>query len=81
MKFSGILKHAIAVSKDNRVFDIGENVNGQLCLSKKTRSVKKFTEVSSLASLKIVEAYAGCYHSLFKTVEGKILIIFMVNFY
>lgn len=37
---SGILKHAIAVSKDNRVFVIGENVNGQLCLSKKTRCVK-----------------------------------------
>ena len=69
---SGVLKHAIAVSRDNRVFVIGENKDGQLGFGQKSTGVRKFTENLSLVGLNIVEAYAGSYHSLFKTVNGKI---------
>lgn len=71
---SGICCHCFAVSKDGKVFVYGKDYNndGRLGLSKK-RSSDKFIEIKSLRKYKICAAYAGVYHSLFQTQEGKLL--------
>lgn len=73
VSISGINNHCIAVTKKGEVFVYGRNYNGRLGLGKGKMGVAKFTEVSSLRSRKIKTAYGGYYHSLFQTVEGKIL--------
>ena len=72
INISGFQDHCIAISKDNRVFVIGSNSDGQLGFDKKIKDVKKFTENEFFKDLKIVEAFAGSYHSLFKTSNGEI---------
>ncbi|WP_334089870.1 RCC1 domain-containing protein, partial [Helicobacter typhlonius] len=70
---SGKYKHFLAVSREGRVFGRGSNSRGELGLGQQTSSISSFTEISSLKGHKIRAAYAGCYHSLFETREGKIL--------
>lgn len=63
----------MAVTKDGRVFGRGSNSNGQLAIGKHSKSAKEFTEISSLKGYKIGAAYAGYNHSLFQTVDGKVV--------
>lgn len=70
---SGSLFHCFAVCKNGRVFGRGMNDCGQLGFEKSVKSVKKFTPIDSLKKQKIASAACGCSHSLFVTVEGKIL--------
>lgn len=70
---SGISSHCLAVNKEGHVFGCGHNVCSQLCLRKRTGSILSFTKISSLRGYKIRAAYAGHWHSLFKTSESKIL--------
>lgn len=46
---------------------------GKLCLSKRSEYFKKFTKILQLKKYKIVCCYAGFSHSLFQTVDGRIL--------
>ena len=69
---SGTSNHCIAVTKEGRVFACSSNEYGQLGLYTKGKFVKEFTEISSLKGYEIQEAYAGHYHSLFMTRDGKI---------
>lgn len=70
---SGFFYHCFAISEDNRIFGIGSNKDGRLCLGENIESVKIFTEISLLSKYKIKNVYAGLDHSLFQTVDGKIL--------
>lgn len=70
---AGTFLHCFAVCKDGRVFGIGNNWKCKLAMSKETKNVSKFTIVESLKKYKIVAAFAGYDHSLFKTSDGKIL--------
>ena len=69
---SGTYKHCLAVSKGGLVFGRGSNECGRLGLGKGTREVSSFTEIPSLRGHEIKSAYAGCGHSLFVTLKGKI---------
>ena len=70
---SGSYTHCLAVSSEGRVFGRGSNGNGELGVGKGRSDVPSFTEISSLSGHKIRAAYAGCYHSLFETCEGRVL--------
>lgn len=70
---SGIRGHCLAVCDDGRVFGYGTNSNLRLGFDKRKSKIDSFTVIKSLAPNKIVAAYAGGFHSLFKTSEGKIL--------
>lgn len=70
---SGTKDHSFVVTKEGSVFGRGSNEYGQLGLGKEVKSVSSFTEISSLDGYRIREAYAGYHHSLFVTIEGKIL--------
>ena len=70
---SGTNQYFLAVNKEGRVFGRGFNDYGQLGLGQKTKKVLTFTEISSLNKYKIRAAYAGDWHSLFETYEGKII--------
>ena len=70
---SGTVDHFLAVSKEGRVFGRGSNDYGQLGLGEGTGQISTFTLISSLERFVIRAAYAGFCHSLFETVEGKIL--------
>lgn len=70
---SGSDESLFAVIEDGRVFGIGNNRFGQLGLGDKQFFYDQFTEIESLRKYKIIEAYAGNCHSLFRTEEGKIL--------
>lgn len=69
---SGTFHHCFAVSKDGKVYGRGNNAYCILGISKKTAKTDKFKEIKSLSTHKIVEAYAGYSHSLFKTKKGKL---------
>lgn len=71
---SGIREHCIAVTCDGRVFGYGSNNCGRLGLGHSVDKVVKFTEISSLNEYKIVAAYAGSYHSIYQTQEGKLFV-------
>lgn len=70
---SGTWFHCLAVSKDGEVFGQGENYCGQLGFEKDICEVNKFKKIESLNNYKIKAAYAGGTHSLFQTIDGKIL--------
>lgn len=70
---SGTHKHCIAVSIDGRVFVRGSNSNGQLRLEKGAVDSQQFVQIVSLSRYEISSAYAGGFHSLFVTREGKVL--------
>lgn len=70
---SGTESHALAVTRDGRVFGCGSNEHGKLGFNKKRENVYYFTEIHALKRIKISAAYAGANHSLFMTQEGKIL--------
>lgn len=70
---SGINEHCLAVSKDGKVFCRGYNNFGQLGLGKDIQKLTEFKEIQSLSKYKIVAAYAGSFHSLFQTEDGRIL--------
>lgn len=70
---SGICNHCLAVCDDGRVFGYGKNSGLRLGFDERIRKIDSFTVIKSLAPNKIVAAYAGGWHSLFKTSEGKIL--------
>lgn len=69
--------HCFVVNDKGKVLGIGNNSYSILGFPKKVKKVDKFTEVKSLKKFKIVEAYAGFSHSLFKTNDGKIISIGM----
>lgn len=73
INISGTIGHGFAVSRDGRVYGLGSNYEGQLGIGQTIKSVEHFTEIVSLNQYRIVSAYAGFYHSLFQTLEGKIL--------
>lgn len=72
-ELSCISDHCLSVSKDGRVFVLGSNNMGSLCLCKKDDNVREFTEIFSLKKYFITTAYAGLHHSFFQTTDGKIL--------
>lgn len=73
INISGLYDHCFAVSKEGRVFGRGSNNSGQLGISKETKEVSKFSEISSLKKYRIKAAYAGVISSLFQTYKGKVL--------
>ena len=70
---SGSCEHCLAVSSEGRVFGCGSNNCGQLGFEIRRSEVPSFTQIFSLSGHKIRAAYAGCFHSLFETHEGKVL--------
>ena len=70
---SGTREHFFAVSKNGRVFGRGSNEFGRLGLGEGINSCLLFTEISALRKYEIKAAYAGCWHSLFETTDGKVL--------
>lgn len=69
---SGIHKHCFAVSKEGKVFVCGDNKFGRLGIGLDKTEAVKFTEVTELSKFIITFAYAGVFHSLFLTNEGKL---------
>lgn len=63
---TGTSEHCFAVLNDGRVFGYGYNNYCKLGLSN-VSSVSRFTEIDSLKKHKIVSAFAGSNHSIFKT--------------
>lgn len=72
-QISGIYDHCFAVSTDGRVFGRGHNESCRLGIGKHRENFKKFILISTLSKYKIRSAYAGIYHSIFQTYDGKIL--------
>ena len=70
---SGSCDHCLAVSSEGRVFGRGSNSHGQLGFEQGRSEVPSFTVISSLSGHEVRAAYAGFYHSLFETREGKVL--------
>ncbi|KAK8843106.1 hypothetical protein M9Y10_025297 [Tritrichomonas musculus] len=72
---SGTHNHCFAVCSEGEVFVYGSDMLlcGALCLGKGVRKTDKFTKVASLEKYKITGAYAGSFHSLFRTEDGKVL--------
>ena len=70
---SGSYDHCQTVSSEGRVFGRGSNCFGQLGFEQGRSEVPSYTVISSLPGQKIKAAFAGCYHSLFETREGKVL--------
>lgn len=70
---SGTHDHCFAVTSDGKVFGKGSNSNGKLGIGKRTKQIDSFIEIKTLNDRKIKSTYAGQYHSLFITKEGKIL--------
>lgn len=73
VSLSGTYSHILLVSKEGHVFGRGSNNYGQLGLGKEKEKSTSFIKISSLIQYEIMAAYAGCYHSLFETREGKII--------
>ena len=70
---SGTFEHCFAISDDNRVFGLGNNTAKSLGLDECITTTNEFTEIKSLNKYKIIKSYAGSAHSLFQTIEGKII--------
>lgn len=70
---SGTLSHFFALSKDGKVFGFGDNDCGMLALGRMKKEAKKFTEITALKKEKIKLAVAGTNHSIFVTVDCKLL--------
>lgn len=71
---AGINNFFFAVFKDGRVFGRGKNTYGQLGMPKGTEFVEEIIEIKSLNKYKIVSAFTGSFHSIFKTSEGKMVV-------
>lgn len=72
-EISGTFNHCFAVSENGKVYGCGYNSNGELCLDTAKRQYYSFIEITSLKDYNIQNAYAGFSHSLFQTVDGKII--------
>ncbi|KAK8895394.1 hypothetical protein M9Y10_023857 [Tritrichomonas musculus] len=71
---SGTFFHCFAVTCDGRVLGRGPNDCCQLGLKKDVKSANQFIPIDSLKKFKIQKAFAGCSHSLFLTIEGKVIV-------
>ncbi|KAK8883703.1 hypothetical protein M9Y10_042801 [Tritrichomonas musculus] len=80
IEVSGINEHFLAVCKDGKVLARGSNNYCQLGLGEGQSEASEFTEIKSLSKHKIISASAGFYHSLFITLEGKVLACGYNNF-
>lgn len=70
---NGTFAHCFAVSGNGKVYGRGSNEHGRLGMGPKLKTIEKFEEITPLKKHKIIAAYAGLTHSLFQTVEGKLL--------
>lgn len=70
---SGTCRHAFAVTNDGSVYARGQNGYGELGLGRDVENANHFKLVTSLNQYRIANAFAGYSHSLFLTVEGKLL--------
>lgn len=70
---SGTCRHCLAVTSDGKVYSRGSNGYGEIGLGENYEEVETFTLIEALKAQKIVAAYAGYSHSLFRTDKGKIL--------
>lgn len=70
---AGSHRHCFIVLDDGRVFGRGSNEDCRLGLDAGTRDYPNFVEIESLKDHKIVAAFAGYVHSLFKDANGKII--------
>lgn len=73
VQLSGTCNHCLAVSRDGKVFGWGVNDSGCLGIGNESDKFVKFTLINSLCDYNIANAYAGSSHSLFQTVDGKLL--------
>lgn len=71
---SGNSYHCFIVLEDGRIFGYGANYSCCLGFSDETNSVDSFAEIESLKDYKIVAAFAGYNHSIFKTSESKMIV-------
>ena len=69
---SGIREHCFAVTNDGKVFGVGDNFLGRIGIGNKKLIIPNFTEIPSLNKYKIAAVYAGSFHSIFQTQEGKL---------
>lgn len=70
---SGSHRHCFIVLDDGTVYGKGSNEYCRLGIGEENHKCSKFTRIDLLKDHKIVEAYAGYVHSLFKTSEGKLI--------
>lgn len=73
VNISGTFNHCLVVSNDGRVFGRGSNKCGKLGIGKEIEEVNEFVQIEALKSVKICQAFAGKFHSLFLTDDGKVL--------
>ncbi|KAK8858206.1 hypothetical protein M9Y10_013307 [Tritrichomonas musculus] len=73
VQISGSWDHCLAVTEDGRVFALGANFSGQCGLQRGNMQIQEFTLIESLSQYKIKSAFAGYFHSLFITNDGKVL--------
>lgn len=71
---SGTNGHYLAVLSDGKVFGRGYNWCCKLGFSPDVNLVSSFTEIKSLSKYKIVSAFAGTSHSIFKSSNGKMIV-------
>lgn len=71
---SGSYDFCFVVLNDGRVFGQGSNWHCKLGLPEEIKSVSSFTEIESLRKYKIVSAFTGSSHSIFKSSEGKMIV-------
>lgn len=73
VSLSGSFKSCFAVTDDGCVYGFGSNDHGKLGLGPELWGTDRFIKINSLKDYKIQQAYAGCFHSIFKTEDGKII--------
>lgn len=70
---TGSFKHAFAVTDTGRVYGFGSNDHGKLGLGREQWGTDRFKRIKILKDYKIKNAYAGSFHSLFKTEDDSII--------
>lgn len=73
VQISGTFEHCFAVCSDGSVYGRGSNSYGKLGFDFKIDNVEKFSKIYNLKNFMIKSAFAGSGHSLFQTIEGKVL--------
>ena len=73
VSLSGTFKSCFAVTDNGLVYGHGSNDHGKLGLGRDMWGTDGFKKIKSLQDYKITNAYAGCFHSIFKTDDGKIV--------
>lgn len=73
VSLSGTFKSCFAVSEKGRVYGHGSNDHGKLGLGREIWGTDEFKKIKSLSEYKITHAYAGCFHSIFRTEDDKIV--------